>query len=64
MREAIDVARDEAVDALSDAIVALVRANTDEDGMDGIAERAVLLAQHRLFGMLYMRELFKGNVLC
>ncbi len=64
MRENVDFERDEAVDVLSGKIVDLVRDDMDRNGVDGVAERSMLLAQHRLFGALYMRELFTGNVLC
>ncbi len=64
MREHIDIVRDEAIDVLADSIVVMVRDETDENGIDGVAERAMLLAQHKLFGSHYMRELFKGNVPC
>ncbi|MEI6389449.1 MAG: hypothetical protein WCQ50_22815 [Spirochaetota bacterium] len=52
----------EVIEELADKIVRLVRAETYKNGSDGLAESAVLLAQHRLFGALYLRQLFTGNI--
>jgi len=54
---------DEEIEALADKIVLLARANMCENGSNSVAERAVLLAQHRLFGSIYMRQLFTGTLI-
>jgi len=53
----------EVIEELADKIVRLVRAEIDKNGSNCPAERALLLAQHRLFGVVYLRQLFTGNIL-
>ncbi|MGZ8944337.1 MAG: hypothetical protein ACXW1W_02815 [Methylococcaceae bacterium] len=54
----------EAIEALADKIVLLARVDMCENGSNGVAEKAVLLAQHRLFGSIYIQQLFTGNHCC
>lgn len=53
----------EAINALANEIVALIQAELPTAYNGWIAQDAVLLAQHRLFGGAYMKELFAGGEL-
>ncbi|TAN71605.1 MAG: hypothetical protein EPN17_00945 [Methylobacter sp.] len=49
------------IDALSEKIILLMRHEMPETYDSHIAQEAVLLAQHRLFGSRYVNALFIGK---